>query len=120
MSSPALCIRRVAGVGSGEGFNLKSFDEKTLERFRNVDCEEVIHILCDYFKEDTSFRPTKNSITRRWNVRVANKDMEILTTKAKWYDTRKNIGGGGAIDLAMHLMEIDFVTAVKLLQKKLP
>ena len=38
---------------------------------------------------------------------------EILTTGPKWYDTRARKGGGGAIDLAMHVLGVSFVDAVK-------
>ena len=40
-------------------------------------------------------------------------EFEILTTGAKWYDTRVRLGGGGAIDLAMHVLGLSFVDAVK-------
>ena len=40
-------------------------------------------------------------------------DFEILTTGVKWYDTRACAGGGGAIDLAMHVLGLSFVDAVK-------
>ena len=36
-----------------------------------------------------------------------------MTTGPKWYDTRAHYGGGGAIDLAMHLLNLSFVEAVK-------
>ncbi|MBZ3343388.1 hypothetical protein IPR00_22095, partial [Xanthomonas perforans] len=39
--------------------------------------------------------------------------VELLATGPKWYDTRAEKGGGGAIDLAMHLLRLDFVSAVK-------
>ncbi|WP_425534212.1 hypothetical protein [Xanthomonas citri] len=42
--------------------------------------------------------------------------VELLATGSKWYDTRGNKGGGGAIDLAMHLLRLDFVSAVKRLE----
>jgi hypothetical protein len=42
-------------------------------------------------------------------------EFEILTTGVKWLDTRANKGGGGAIDLAMHVLHLSFVDAVKLL-----
>ncbi len=40
-------------------------------------------------------------------------EFEILTTGPKWYDTRARAGGGGAIDLAMHVLGLSFVDAVK-------
>jgi len=39
--------------------------------------------------------------------------VELLATGPKWFDTRAKVGGGGAIDLAMHLLRLDFVLAVK-------
>jgi hypothetical protein len=36
-----------------------------------------------------------------------------VTTGLKWYDTRARRGGGGAIDLAMHVLGLSFVDAVK-------
>jgi hypothetical protein len=41
---------------------------------------------------------------------------EIVTTGSKWYDTRARSGGGGAIDLTMHVLGLSFVDAVKRLQ----
>jgi hypothetical protein len=32
-----------------------------------------------------------------------------------WYDTRAKIGGGDAIDLAMHVLRLSFVDAVRTL-----
>ena len=64
-------------------------------------------------KEDTTFVPTKDARTRRWNVCTEKGDYEILTTGCKWYDTRAKIGGGGAIDLAIHVLGLSFVNAVK-------
>ena len=66
-------------------------------------------------KRDTTFVPTKDARTRRWNVCTEKGDYEILTTGCKWYDTRAKIGGGGAIDLAMHVLGLSFVDAVNLL-----
>jgi hypothetical protein len=64
-------------------------------------------------KADTTFVPAKDARTRRWNVCTERGDYEILTTGGKWYDTRAKIGGGGAIDLTMHVLGLSFVDAVK-------
>ena len=45
-------------------------------------------------------------------------EFEILTTGTKWYDTRAKKGGGGAIDLAMHVLRLSFVDAVRRLTRK--
>ena len=50
------------------------------------------------------------------NVAIGGGMVELLVTGPKWYDTRAEKGGGGAIDLAMHLLRLDFVSAVKRLQ----
>ena len=52
----------------------------------------------------------------RVNVALGGGGVELLATGPKWYDTRAEKGGGSAIDLAMHLLRLDFVSAVKRLQ----
>jgi hypothetical protein len=42
---------------------------------------------------------------------------ELLVTGPKWYDTRAERGGGGAIDLAMYILRLSFVDAVKRLSR---
>ena len=53
---------------------------------------------------NSTFVPTKDLRTRRWNICTERGDYEILTTGCKWYDTRAKVGGGGAIDPAMHVL----------------
>jgi len=53
------------------------------------------------------------------HVSVSGGVVELLATGSKWYDTRVEKGGGGAIDLAMHLLGLDFVSAVKKLETRL-
>lgn len=64
-------------------------------------------------KADPTFIPSKGARTRRWNVYTERGNYEILTTGCKWYDTRARVGGGGAIDLTMHVLGLSFVDAVK-------
>ena len=82
-----------------------------------MDCIGVLPFICEYQKEDTTFIPVKNSTTSRWNVNSGGKDFELLITGTKWFDTRAQKGGGGAVDLVMHLLSLDFVGAVKFLKK---
>jgi hypothetical protein len=96
---------------------MKKFDERSLNKYRNMDCTKVFPFICKYFKEDAEFTPIKSSSTSRWNVNSAGRDYELLITRCKWYDTMAKTGGGGAVDLTMHLLEMDFVPAVKLLNK---
>jgi hypothetical protein len=77
--------------------------------------EEALVLLAIHCKPDPSYRPVKEPTTRRWNALTSGGEFEILTTGAKWYDTRAKIGGGGAIDLAMHVLRLPFVDAVRIL-----
>ena len=47
------------------------------------------------------------------------RNFELLLTGPKFYDTRQKRGGGGAIDLVMHLYQIDFKKAVDRLRGSL-
>jgi len=71
--------------------------------------------LAIYCKADPTYLPRKAPHSRRWHLRTLCGEFEIITTGMKWYDTRARKGGGGAIDLAMHLRQLSFVDAVKLL-----
>jgi hypothetical protein len=70
-------------------------------------------------KVDTTYHPVKDSKSRRWHVGMPFGDFEILTTGVKWYDSRAKVGGGGANDLAMHIRQVSFVDAVKILTARI-
>ena len=80
--------------------------------------EDALVLLAIHCKPDPSYQPVKAPTTRRWHARTSGGEFEILTTGPKWYDTHAKIGGGGAIDLAMHLLQLSFVDAVKLLVER--
>jgi hypothetical protein len=75
--------------------------------------EEALTAIALIVKPDVTFIPAKDPRTCRWHVHTERGDYEILTTGAKWYDTRARIGGGGAIDLTMHVLCLPFIDAVK-------
>jgi hypothetical protein len=79
----------------------------------------ALHSLAICCKVDTTYHPVKDSNSRRWHVRTVYGEFEILTTGVKWYDSRAKIGGGGAIDLAMHILQVSFVDAVKILAARI-
>jgi hypothetical protein len=94
----------------------RTFSRATLTSLREMSSEEALALLAVYYKADPTYVPIKDSRTRRWHAQTTAGEFEILTTGPhKWYDTRAKIGGGGAIDLAMHLLQLSFVDAVKLL-----
>src|SRR5882724_5482838 len=104
---------------SGIQDSRRQVDDAELAKWRDLDVELVLTRLSDFAKPDPDFQPVKNSSTQRWHVRVAERQFEILTTGPKWYDTRQGRGGGGAVDLAMHLLGVDFKGAVQVLRARL-
>jgi len=91
----------------------RSFDPKLVARLREVPLQLALEGLGLYAAVDRDFTPLKDARTLRWIVAVDEGNVELLVTGLKWFDTREGKGGGGAIDLAMHLLQVDFVEAVK-------
>ena len=94
----------------------RSFSPSVLVALRELPIEKALARLAIHIKADATYRPVKAPASRRWQVRTACGEFEILATGVKWYDTRAKKGGGGAIDLAMHVLQVSFVDAVKQLQ----
>ena len=67
--------------------------------------QETLDRLGLYWKRDPDFVPVKDAATVRLNVSIGGGGVELLATGPKWYDTRKE-QGGGAIDLTMHLFRL--------------
>lgn len=80
--------------------------------------EDALALLAIHLKLDPTYLPLKNATSRRWYAFTEGGEFEILTTGSKWFDTRAKKGGGGAIDLAMHVHAVSFVDAVKLLIRR--
>lgn len=95
---------------------MDKFSEQDLQALRSIPCELVLPLLCDHVKKDRDFTPLKNGHTARWHVHVAGHDHELLTTGPKFFDTHAGTGGGGAIDLTMHLFRMPFKQAMRKLQ----
>jgi len=68
--------------------------------------------------EDIEYTPRRSIRSTRWQVNAGGHDYEILCTGPKFLDTRAQLGGGGAVDLVMHLFRFDFKHAVALLREK--
>lgn len=96
----------------------RSFNEAALRWLRELPSEAVLLALSDHLKPDSTYSPVKDASSRRWHVHTMCGDFEILTTGTKWFDARAQKGGGGAIDLTMHVMELPFVAAVRVLTEK--
>lgn len=93
-------------------------DNLTLARWREMDAIFVLRAIADHVKQDVEFRPRQSHDTTRWHASVAGLDYEIVCTGPRFLDTRAKRGGGGAIDLVMHLLGLDFKRAVAVLRAK--
>ena len=56
--------------------------------------------------------------TERWHATVRGREFELLLTGTKFFDSRAEKGGGGAVDLASHLFGTEFRGAVACLRQK--
>jgi hypothetical protein len=98
----------------------RSFDDETLAWVRGMPLSQVLDKLQDhgqlFWRCDPDFVPEKDKQTvRLFLSSPSGFAWEVLVTGLKWFDVRAGKGGGGAIDLVMHLLGINFVNAVKLL-----
>lgn len=84
----------------------------SLERWRSLDASVVLLSLAQHAKRDASFIPISSRESSRWHVVVDGRDYELLLTGPKFFDTRAKVGGGGAVDLVMHVARLDFAGAV--------
>jgi len=78
---------------------------------------DVLAALASHAKADQTYVPVADKRTRRWHVDFGGRDYELLTTGSKFWDTRAGVGGGGAVDLVMHLLTSDFRAAVVYLRE---
>jgi hypothetical protein len=93
-------------------------DNSMLMRWRRLDALEVLKAYADYLKEDSTYAARAGAQTTRWHVSAAGLDWEFLCTGPKFWDTRAGEGGGGAVDLTMHLFSVSFQRAVTLLKER--
>jgi len=93
-------------------------DNLTLARWRDLEALSVLRAFADYLKQDQEYRARGPQNSSRWFAQVAGQDFEFLCTGPKFLDTRANKGGGGAIDLVMHMHRVSFKGAVALLRDK--
>lgn len=96
---------------------LRSFPPDMLDALRALSLAETLQRLGLFWKRDPTFKPDKSQDTERLYIDSdSGHIIELVVTWPKWYDTHAKKGGGGAIDLAMHLCDLPFVEAVKRLR----
>lgn len=95
----------------------RSVDNLTLERWRALDALLVLEKLGCYMKVNHTFEPLTAHNTQRYHVNADGQDFELLLQGPKFFDTRLQRGGGGAVDLVMHVRHVDFKGAAELLRR---
>jgi hypothetical protein len=83
-----------------------------LALIRALPLDLVLHFYCESARLDTGYKAI-DSRSQRWYIRADDGHLnELIFTGSKWFDVRRNKGGGGAIDLYMHLLGSTFQDAV--------
>lgn len=96
----------------------KRFPESLVERVRTIPLQRALEGLGFFVSRDGAFQPRKNARTEAVFVTDSAGVHELILTGEKWFDKLENVGGGGAIDLVMHLKGVSFSKAVRLLAKE--
>ncbi len=95
----------------------RAVDNLTLQRWRALDALWVLEKLGCYAKADDTFEPLSAKDTQRYHVNAEGQDFELLLCGPKFFDTRLKRGGGGAVDLVMHVRHVEFKDATDLLRR---
>lgn len=101
-------------------YTKRAVSQATVERanaLRALPLLKALDAVGAYAKLDASYQPMKNRDSSRYHVSVDSRDYELLICREKWYDTRACKGGGGAIDLTMHLFSEPFNKALRRLDR---
>lgn len=87
-------------------------------RWRSLSSADTLRLLADYAKQDRSFIPRTSHQSTRWHARGNDAESGFLRTGQKILPARDCKGGGGAVDMAMHLLRLDFKAAASLWRSK--
>lgn len=90
---------------------MQAVDNFTLERWRLLDATVVLAALAQHAKVDATYVPATSILSTRWHANVGGQDFELLLTGPKFWDSRSAKGGGGAVELVMHLERLGFKKA---------
>ncbi len=96
---------------------MRPVDNLELRRLRGLAVLDVLHLMAEHTKLDRDFAPVRALDTRRVHVTAAGADWELLVDGVRFFDTRQRKGGGGAVDLVMHLWRVPFKQAVKMMRE---
>lgn len=89
---------------------------------RATPLQEALERLGYHVRTDRDYRPRTCSTTVRVIVEAVDRPrvFELLITGPKWWDLRAGVGGGGAIDLVMHVESMPYRDAVLALRRRRP
>lgn len=93
------------------------FDDGLVTCFREMTVEKAALLLGLYCKKDSHYESTTHKNSTCYHISKDGEVFEIVVTQLKWYSTRRGVGGGGAIDLTMHLYSEPFKAALARLIK---
>jgi hypothetical protein len=96
---------------------MKPVDNSELQHYRGLQAMEVLSLMARHVKVDADFHPISAKSTRRVHVNAGDADWELLVEGPRFFDTRAGTGGGGAVDLVMHLWRVPFRKAVAMLRE---
>ena len=99
---------------------MRMVESDDLDRWRTLDAAITLQALADHAKRDVTFEPIKNAGTSRWHATVSGRQFELLLTGPKYFDVKGKKGGGGAVDMAMYVLRLDFKQAVCRLRELFP
>ena len=90
--------------------------ENDLRFMRSLKFEECLSALNFSYKLDLTYSP-RDKRSKRYLVYLDEfRVREFIVTGEKWFDLSKKIGGGGSIDLVMHLEGLSFRKAISRLK----
>lgn len=92
-------------------------DETELRRWRALPASQLISRMAIHAKPDPSFVPIKGKATERWHANIDGREYAFIADGPKFFDSRANRGGGGAVDLVMYVQRVDFRSAIDFLRR---
>jgi len=92
-------------------------DPKLIDLLRRISVPDVATALGLYCKRDISYRSQIHLKSECYHIGVGSAVFQIVVTGQKWFSCSYGVGGGGAIDLTMHLFGESFQAALLRLEK---
>lgn len=92
-------------------------DPQQLEALRNLSVTELALVLGLPCSRDITYQSQRHAHSVCYRIMVSAKIYQIISTGSKWFSALQGVGGGGAIDLTMHLYGEPYQAALQRLRK---